>query len=336
MLRGEFRLDAGPGGPGGNDMDFGFSIPHRGPLANAADQKRLARTGEQLGYAALTVSDHIVIPRDIGSIYPYSETGDFPGSRSGEALEMIALLAFLCGVTEKARLITSVMVLPHRNPVLAAKQLATADLLSGGRITVGCGVGWMREEFEAVGLPPFDERGRVADEYLRVFKAVWTGDPASFAGDYANFSNVSTLPHPVQKPHPPLWIGGESAPALRRVVALGDAWYPIGNNPRAMLDSLERYRARRDLLFRIAGEARRDPSTIGLAYSAPWHFEQAADDVEGGRRFLTGSAGERAADLRALGELGVGCVFLNFAARTVERTEERLSRFADEVMPLVS
>ena len=102
-----------------------------------------------------------------------------------------------------------------------------------------------------------------------------------------------------------------------------------------MLDSLERYRARRDLLFRTAEAAGRDPSTIGLAYSAPWHFEEAADDVEGGRRFLTGSAGERAADLRALGELGVGCVFLNFAARTVERTEERLSRFADEVMPLV-
>ena len=191
-------------------MDFGFSIPHRGPLANPADQKRLAQTGERLGYAALTVSDHIVIPRDIGSKYPYSETGDFPGSRSGEALEMIALLAFLCGVTEKARLITSVMVLPHRNPVLAAKQLATADLLSGGRVTVGCGVGWMREEFEAVGLPPFDERGRVADEYLRVFKAVWTEDPASFAGDYASFSNVSTLPHPVQKPHPPLWIGARA------------------------------------------------------------------------------------------------------------------------------
>ncbi|MYE60349.1 MAG: LLM class flavin-dependent oxidoreductase, partial [Alphaproteobacteria bacterium] len=181
----------GPGDPRGDRMDFGFSIPHRGPLANPADQKRLAQTGERLGYAALTVSDHIVIPRDIGSKYPYSETGDFPGSRSGEALEMIALLAFLCGVTEMARLITSVMVLPHRNPVLAAKQLATADLLSGGRVTVGCGVGWMREEFEAVGLPPFDERGRVADEYLRVFKAVWTEDPASFAGDYAKFSNVS-------------------------------------------------------------------------------------------------------------------------------------------------
>ena len=315
-------------------MDFGFSIPHRGPLANAGDQKRLAGTGERLGYAALTVSDHIVIPRGIESIYPYSETGDFPGSRSGEALEMIALLAFLCGVTERARLVTSVMVLPHRNPVLAAKQLATADLLSGGRVTVGCGVGWMREEFEAVGLPPFDERGRVADEYLRVFKAVWTGDPASFAGEYANFSNVSTLPHPVQKPHPPLWIGGESRPALRRVVALGDAWYPIGNNPRAMLDSLERYRARRDLLFRMAETAGRDPAAIGLAYSAPWHFEEAADDGEGGRRFLTGNAEERAADLRALGALGVSCVFLNFAARSVERTEDRLSRFAEEVMPL--
>ena len=316
-------------------MDFGFSIPHRGPLANPADQKRLARAGERLGYRALTVSDHIVIPRDIESKYPYSATGGFPGSRSGEALEMVALLAFLCGVTETARLVTSVMVLPHRNPVLAAKQLATADLLSGGRVTVGCGVGWMREEFEAVGLPPFEERGRVADEYLRVFKAVWTQDPAGFSGEYAQFANVSTLPHPVQKPHPPLWIGGESRPALRRAAALGDAWYPIGNNPRAMLDSPERYRARRDLLFRLAERAGRDPAEIGLAYSAPWHFEEAAEDGEGGRRFLTGSAEQRAGDLRTLGALGVSWVFLNFAARSVERTEDRLARFAGEVMPLV-
>ncbi len=316
-------------------MEFGFSIPHRGPLANPADQKRLAVAGERLGFGALTVSDHIVIPRDIESTYPYSETGDFPGSRSGEAFEMIALLSFLAGVTEKARLVTSVMVLPHRNPLLAAKQLATADLLSGGRVTVGCGVGWMREEFEAVGLPPFEERGRVSDEYLAVFKAVWTEDPASFEGAYARFSNVSTLPHPAQKPHPPLWIGGESRAALRRAIAHGDAWYPIGNNPRFMLDSLERYRARRDRLFAMAEAAGRDPATLGLAYSAPWHLEEAAADEQGGRRFLTGGAEERAADLRALGELGVAHVFLNFAARSFEKTEERLARFAAEVMPLV-
>ena len=103
-----------------------------------------------------------------------------------------------------------------------------------------------------------------------------------------------------------------------------------------MLDGLERYRDRRDLLFRIAEEAGRDPASIGLAYSAPRHFEEAVDNGGGGRRFLTGSAEERASDLRALGELGVDCVFLNFAARSIERTEERLSRFAEEVMPLVA
>ena len=314
-------------------MDFGFSIPHRGPVANPDDQRRLAAAGERLGFTHLTVSDHIVIPRDIESKYPYSETGDFPGSRSGEALEMITLLAFLCGVTERARLLTSVMVLPHRNPVLAAKQLATADILSKGRVTVGCGVGWMREEFEAVGLPPFDRRGQVSDEYLAVFKTVWTRDPANFTGEFASFSNVSTLPHPVQDPHPPLWIGGESRAALRRAAAFGDAWYPIGNNPRFMLDSIDRYRARRDALFRIAEEAGRDPGTIGLAYSAPWHLEEAADDGNRGRRFLTGSAEQRADDLRMLGELGVRHVFLNLAARSVEGTEERLERFADEIMP---
>jgi alkanesulfonate monooxygenase SsuD/methylene tetrahydromethanopterin reductase-like flavin-dependent oxidoreductase (luciferase family) len=123
------------------------------------------------------------------------------------------------------------MVVPHRPPVLTAKILATIDVLSKGRLIVGCGVGWMREEFEAIGAPPYDKRGAVSDEYIRAFKELWTSDNPTFSGKYCSFANVAFAPKPLQKPHPPIWVGGESPVALRRAGRLADAWYPIGSNP---------------------------------------------------------------------------------------------------------
>ena len=108
------------------------------------------------------------------------------------------------------------LIVPHRNPIIAAKSLATLDYLSGGRLIIGVGVGWMREEFEAVGCESFDERGAVTDEYIRAFKELWTSDNPTFEGKYVSFSDINFLPKPVQKPHPPLWVGGESRPAIRR------------------------------------------------------------------------------------------------------------------------
>ena len=122
----------------------------------------------------------------------------------------------------------SVLVVPYRNPVVTAKQLATIDAMSGGRLVVGVGVGWWREEFEALAAPRFEERGSVTDEYIRLMKALWTEDAPRFAGKYYQVGNITMLPHPVQKPHPPIWVGGHTEPALRRTAALGDAWHPIG------------------------------------------------------------------------------------------------------------
>src|SRR5690606_22397255 len=127
----------------------------------------------------------------------------------GECFDQIATLAFVAGRTSRIRLLSSVMVLPHRQPMLAAKMLATADALSGGRLIVGCGVGWMKEEFEAIGAPPFAARGRVADEYLHAFKELWTKDAPRFEGEHVRFANIAFEPKPAQKPHPPIWIGGE-------------------------------------------------------------------------------------------------------------------------------
>ena len=213
-------------------MKFGFGLPTRGPMAAPQSLATLARTGEELGFAIISVSDHIIIPKAINSTYPYNESGTFAGSPSGECLEQLSLLSFLVGVTSSAKLLTSVMVLPHRPPVLTAKMLATIDVLSNGRLIVGCGVGWMREEFEAIGAPSYDERGSVGDEYIRAFKELWTSDNPTFEGKYCRFANVAFAPKPVQKPHPPIWTGGESPAALRRAGRLANVWYPIGSNPR--------------------------------------------------------------------------------------------------------
>ncbi len=153
-------------------MEYGFNLPTRGPLATPETIAEMARLGESLGFGCLAFPDHVVIPRDIESRYPYSGTGAYPGQASGDCLEQLTTLAWVAAVTERARLLTSVMVVPHRNPVFTAKALATADVLSGGRLVVGAGAGWMAEEFAAIGTEPVAERGAVTDEYLEVFRTL--------------------------------------------------------------------------------------------------------------------------------------------------------------------
>ena len=161
---------------------------------------------------------------------------------------------------------TSVIIVPHRNPLVAAKALATLDVLSGGRLVVGVGVGWMREEFEALNLPPFEERGAVTDEYIRAFKELWTSDDPHFEGKYVSFDDISFLPKPVQKPHPPIWVGGESRPALRRTAELADGWYPLGSNPTFPMGTPEQLAAGLERLASYARRFGRDPSEIETIY----------------------------------------------------------------------
>ena len=316
-------------------MEFGFGVPTRGPLATPDNLAALARGGERMGFDIISVSDHVVIPRSIESRYPYNETGEFAGGPAGECLEQLSMLGFLAGVTSSARLLTSVMVLPHRSPVLAAKMVASIDVLSGGRVILGCGVGWMREEFETIGAPPYDDRGAVGDEYIRVFKELWTSDNPAFDGEYASFSDVSFMPKPVQKPHPPIWIGGESPPALRRAARLGDAWYPIGSNPRFRVATLEQLTGYVSRVRNYARDAGRDPSEIDLAYSAGWYNDREADTMpDGDRRVFTGSPEQIAGDVKAFEELGVRHLMLGLQADTLDATLERMERFADKVRPL--
>ena len=318
-------------------MEFGFGLPTRGPMAAPQSLATLARTGEELGFAIISVSDHVIIPKAINSTYPYNESGTFAGSPSGECLEQLSLLSFLVGVTSSAKLLTSVMVLPHRPPVLTAKMLATIDVLSNGRLIVGCGVGWMREEFEAISAPAYDERGSVGDEYIRAFKELWTSDNPVFEGKYCRFANVAFAPKPVQKPHPPIWTGGESPAALRRAGRLANAWYPIGSNPRFPVGTLAQFAEYAARVKRYATEAGRDPSSLDFAYSANWFNDQQAQTLpDGQRRPLTGTPQQIADDIKRYEELGVRHIMVNVQGETQAQTLERMQRFADRIMPLAA
>ena len=318
-------------------MEYGFNVPVSGPLATPADIATIAQRGEQLGYRLLAIPDHIVVPKTIGSRYPYSKSGKFEvDARAGDHLEPLALMAHLAGITTEARLLTSVMVVPYRHPVLTAKLVSTIDLLSRGRVVLGVGAGWMAEEFPPVGAPAFADRGRATDEYLRIYKTLWTEDDPSFAGAFASFNDIMFQPKPVQKPHPPIWIGGESRPAKRRAARYGDAWYPIGCNPRHPLDTLERFSASLGELRAMAEAEGRDPASIDVAYWAVWYGGGAQQTDTGERMLLSGSADDIAGDIGALAALGVRHVVLQFLRPTLGESLDLMTRFAEEVIPKVN
>ena len=246
------------------------------------------------------------------------------------------MLGFLAAKTARLRLLTSVMVLPHRNPVHTAKILATIDVLSGGRLTVGCGAGWMREEFEALGAPPYEERGAVANEYIRAFKELWSSDSPTFQGKYCRFSNIAFEPKPLQKPHPPIWIGGESKWALRRAARLGDGWYPIGSNPAYPLGTATQLSDSLSTLRRYAEDVGRDPGKIEVAYNAVWYDDSRAHTLPSGDRLVfTGTPEQIVGDIRDFEGLGVRHLMLGFQDNTLVETLERMERFAGDVAPLV-
>lgn len=312
-------------------MRYGFYLPTRGRTATPEGLEALARQGEELGFHSAVIADHIAFPTRIASRYPYSVSGEFPGQ--GDALEQLALMAFIAGKTRCLRLVTSVMILPYRNPVTTAKMLATIDVLSAGRVTVGVGVGWMREEFEALAAPDFARRGAVSDEYLRIFKTLWTTSPASFAGEFYRFEDLRCEPLPVQKPHPPIWVGGHSRAALRRTATYGDGWHPVGANPAVPLRPAE-LQALRDDLWRLTEAAGRDPGALTICYKAPV-YDAARGEIlpDGSRRPFAGGPDQVAEDIATYAKLGVSELIVDFRSESLAESQERMERFAASVRP---
>ena len=194
----------------------------------------------------------------------------------------------------------------------------------------------MREEFDALGIPDFDDRGRVTDEYIAAYKELWTSDAPAFDGKHVKFGNITFLPRPAQAGGPPIWVGGESAPALRRVAKLGDAWFPILNNPRFPMNTVARFRKRLARMHEIAGEHGRDPAEIGLAIFAIQYSNRPSQDPETGEReLLTGPNEAIVEDLQQLAEIGVTDVVLNFHRSTMEKTLEGMRNFVENIAPKV-
>jgi probable F420-dependent oxidoreductase len=314
-------------------VKFGLSTLTRGVFTTSESYSTVARAAERAGFDFLSVSDHLVVPTNFASRYPYDVAGVFAAAEHGHCFDQLATVAFLSGCTERLRLLTSVTVLPHRPAMLTAKMLATIDVLANGRLIIGAGAGWMKEEFELLGAP-FEHRGQLTDEYLGAFKELWTKDNPVYSGKYVNFSKVLFYPKPLQKPHPPLWIGGESPPALRRTVKFADAWYPGSDSQTKPLDTPERLAVGIAETKRACAAAGRDPATLGVALLVQRFFEWGDYKTADGsaRRFFTGTSADMVADATALSSLGVGHVALRLGGNTVEECVARIERFGSEVI----
>ncbi len=318
-------------------MQFGFNLPNSGKLAAPEIMSRIAREGEALGYDYLTVTDHVVLPDMAEPGYPYSESGSFYSTDSAHRHEMLTLAAWLAAITARVRLVLAVLVVPHRPAVLAAKQLATIDVLSGGRLTVGIGAGWLKAEFDAVVTTPFAERGAVTDEYVAAFRTLWTEEKPRIDGKYVQFDRLGRDPKPAQKPHPPIWVGGESGPSLRRAARLGDAWYPIGSNNAHLLDTLPRYRAGIARLRQMTAAAGRAPDAVALTYRVKRYGDAVpATASDGERRLFSGDDAALIDDIRALADLGVTAIDFDFERATETEVIAEMRSFRERVLARVS
>jgi probable F420-dependent oxidoreductase len=295
-------------------MNYGVVLPIWQLTAREAES--LTVRAEALGLDGVFIPDHILAKPATTQHYG----GHWP--------DPFALLAYLAGRTQRIRLGASVIVLPYRNALVAAKSAATVDQVSGGRFIFGVGVGWDEAEFVDLRLP-FRERGRLSDDYIRAIKAAWASDVPEYDGPYVSFSGATFAPRPVQQPHPPIWVGGApgaiSAPAVRRCAELGDAWHPLGLS----LDDIEKgYATLRDL-----GVRRGRRATLGLA---PRNALDLTDSVKNGARSaFQGTVADVASDIRRVRGLGAEWMTFDLPRAGVPAMIQAMERLVREVKPAV-
>jgi probable F420-dependent oxidoreductase len=314
-------------------MQIGFNLPNSGPLSAVDSMTRIATEGEAMGFDYLTMTDHVVLPDTKVPGYPYSESGEFYEDAPTERHEQLIGMAYVAAKTTRIRLVAAVLVVPHRPAVLAAKMLATLDVLSGGRLVVGIGAGWLKTEFDAVVHTPFPERGAVTDEYIDACRVLWTEPSPRFAGRYTRFDGIVLEPKPVQRPHPPIWVGGEGPAALRRAARVGNAWYPIGSNNKHLLDTLPRLRAGIAQLGKATAAAGRAPGSVSVAFRVK-RYGAAVPPVasDGERRLFSGSEAELIDDLRALRDMGISAIDIDFGRPTTQAVIDEMRRFRKAVI----
>jgi len=306
-------------------MKIGVFLPISGRAAGPETLMGAARRLQSLGFHSVWTADRIIIPWEINTPYPYGQDKSFIVPPDRPFLEPLTCLAFLAGCTERILLGMSVLVLPYRHPLYWAKVATTIDHLSRGRLILGVGVGWMREEFAALGVP-FKKRGALSDEQLNMIGPLWREERVSFHGDHYSFHDVAFYPKPYQRPRIPIWVGGEGVQAQRRAALYGDAWFPyfVRITPKELA-------ARFDNVRRIAAEEGREPDQLRLACCLP--IELRRDSIPQEQDRLRGSPGQLIGALEAYGKIGVEHLALQFTAPRWPDRLEQIERFAQEIMP---
>lgn len=310
-------------------MGIGCVYPNRGVLATPEHLVRFGHQAEALGFDTIWTSDHIVVPTEVHSPYPYHPTGQMPFIPDEPYLEPLIVMTYLAAATQRIRLGTSVLILPYRNPVFTAKALATLDVLSHGRITLGVGVGWMEEEFKALGLDTYARRGAYSDECIRIFRTLWTDPNPAFQGEFHQFSGIKCEPKPVQAGGIPIWVGGHTPQAIRRAARLGDGWQPIVQRPPADLPPDE-MRQKIAALREIAENNGRDPQRLSLALGASVQFTDGASTG-----VFSGSPQKVVEGIRRYQEIGVQDFRFDFPTLSPDEMLRAMERFAAEVRPQV-
>jgi probable F420-dependent oxidoreductase len=238
-------------------MKIGLLFANAGPYSEPELLAHMASTAEQVGVESLWTVEHVVIPQGYQSPYPYSKDGKIPGGEDVPIPDPLIPLGFVAAITKKIKLATGVVILPQRHPVYVAKEVATIDVLSSGRMILGIGSGWLKEEFDALGLD-FHHRGTRTDESIQALRALWRDNPSSFHGKHFNFGPAMSFPKPAQKDGIPIHIGGHSPAAARRAGRLGDGFFPaLGEIPK--LQELF------GMMHEAAAKAGRQPGEIELS-----------------------------------------------------------------------
>jgi probable F420-dependent oxidoreductase len=281
-------------------MRLGFNLPQFGQSAGPEGLVAVARRAEQIGYDSIWVIERLLYPAQPQAPYPATSDGSLPLPYR-RSLDPLAVLAYIAARTDRVRIGSTVINLPYYNPVLLARNLATIDVVSGGRLNVGFGLGWSPDEFEAVGVPMSD-RGRRAEEALKLMEAVWSENPVEFKGRYFRLPKSYIDLKPVQKPRPPIYMAAFTPGAMRRVARLADGWNPSGVPVGAMQEMFTAIR-------RMAAEAGRDADAIQLIVTANVEIHEKALGAE--RMIFTGTPDQIEADIDATRRLGADELIFN-------------------------
>jgi probable F420-dependent oxidoreductase len=311
-------------------MQFGLGIPHAGPGAHGPGIIKFARRAEELGFESLWCGDHIVLPTAGTNQYPYTADGSFPRSSDIGFLETMTVLAYVAAVTERIRLGSTVIILPYRNPIVQAKMFASLDVLSGGRAICGVGVGWLQKEFDTLGVP-YAERGAMSDEYLQVFRLLWTADAPVFHGTFVHFDGIQFQPKPLQNPLP-IWVGGHSKRAIRRAILYGESWHPTRQTPEFVFEHLP-------YLRQEAERAGRDPRSLIVSLKRSLHLTDiglSGDVTFRSGNALTGTTQDVIDDARRCQDMGIQQLTYDFRTDDVEEQIRMIEQLADRVLPVVA